>query len=280
VSQLSIVIVSFNARTDLLNCLASLAQAPPSPPIDACEIIVVDNASTDGAPELVESRFPTARLVRAGGNLGFARANNLGIRQSAGDGVLLLNPDTVLPPGAVDRLASRLEELPGAAAIGPRLVDPSGRLELSWGPMPGPLAEGFQKLRGALHAREVGWVSRRLDVASRRERHVDWVSGACLLVRRTDAEAAGLLDERYFLYWEDIDFCTALRARGRAVVYSPAAEVIHARGRSGAGRSEAVRVHYRRGQLAFYAKHRPAWVRPHRLFLRLTDRLPPAGDRL
>jgi len=273
----SVVIVSFNARDDLARCLESIVRVPPA---RLLELVVVDNASSDGVPELVESRFPTVRLVRAGSNLGFARANNLGIRQTSGEHVLLLNPDTVMPPGAVDRLSTRLEELPEAAAIGPRLVDPSGRLELSWGKMPGPLAEGVQMLRGALHAREVGWVSRRLEVDSCRERQVDWVSGACLLVRRTDAEAAGLLDERYFLYWEDIDFCAALRARGRAVVYSPVAEVIHARGRSGVGRREAVGIQYRRGQLAFYAKHRPAWVRPLRLFLRLTGRLPPPGDRL
>jgi N-acetylglucosaminyl-diphospho-decaprenol L-rhamnosyltransferase len=275
--SVSVVIVSFDARDDLTRCLESIVSVPPA---RLRELVVVDNASSDGVPELVESRFPTVRLIRAGGNLGFARANNLGIRQTSGEHVLLLNPDTLMPPGAVDRLSQRLEELPEAAAIGPRLVDPSGRLELSWGPMPGPLAEGVQLLRGALHRREVGWVSRRLEVASRRERQVDWLSGACLLVRRRDADAAGLLDERYFLYWEDIDFCAALRARGRAVVYSPVADVIHARGRSGVGRREAVAIQYRRGQLAFYAKHRPAWVQPLRLFLRLTGRLPPPGDRL
>jgi len=273
----SVVIVSYNARDDLARCLESIVSAPPA---RLRELVVVDNASSDGAPELVASRFPSVRLVRAGGNLGFARANNLGLRETTGEHLLLLNPDTVVPPGAIDRLSKRLEELPQAAAIGPRLVDPSGRLELSWGPMPGPIAEGLQKLRGVLHARKVGWVSRRLDVVSRREREVDWVSGACLLVRRTEAEAVGLLDERYFLYWEDIDFCATLRARGRAVVYSPVADVVHARGRSGAGSSEAVGIQYRRGQLAFYAKHRPAWVRPLRLFLRVTGQLPPPGERL
>jgi GT2 family glycosyltransferase len=274
---LSIVIVSYNARDDLARCLESLASAPPS---RLRETVVIDNASTDGAPEMVDARFPAVHLVRHGGNLGFARANNLGIRQTTGELILLLNPDTVVPAGAIDRLVQRLQALPEAAAIGPRLVDHGGQLELSWGPVPGPLAEAFQKLRGVLHARDAGWVAGRLDAASRRERKVDWVSGACLLVRRSDAEAVGLLDERYFLYWEDVDFCAALRARGRAVVYSPVAEVIHARGRSGAGRSDTVQREYRRGQLAFYAKHRPAWVGPLRLFLRLTGRLPAPGDRL
>ena len=273
----SVVIVSYNASADLARCLDSLVAAPPTRLQD---FVVVDNGSTDGAPDIVESRFPLVRVMRAGANLGFSRANNLGIRHTTGDLILLLNPDTIVPAGAVDRLAERLEALPAAAAIGPRLVDARGRLELSWGPSPGPVAEWFQKTRTALHARGVQWVTGRLDAAARRERAVAWVSGTCLLVRRADAEAVGLLDERYFLYWEDVDFCAALRARGRAVIFSPVAEVVHARGRSGVDRGAFIEGHYRRGQLAFYAKHRPFWAGPLRLFLRVTGRLPTAADRL
>ena len=98
--------------------------------------------------------------------------------------------------------------------------------------MIGPVAEARQKLTMALYAR--GWtpVARRVEAAARKERFVDWVSGACLLVRRPDAEAAGLLDERFFLYTEDVDFCASLRARGRRILFTPAAEVVHLRGRS------------------------------------------------
>jgi GT2 family glycosyltransferase len=274
---LSIVVVSFNAREDLERCLASIHAAPPS---CAWEIVVVDNGSTDGAPEMVAARYPSARLLAPGRNLGFGAANNLGFRSTTGGLVLLLNPDTVVPPGAIDRLRARLDERPDAAAIGPRLVDVRGHVELSWGRLPGPFAEGWQKLVGRLHDAGVPPVRTAVEARSRRERAVDWISGACLLVRRAAAEAAGLFDERFFLYWEDADFCAALRANGHAVLFSPVTEVVHARGRSGSGQGDAVRDHYRRGQIAFYAKHHPAWTGPLRGFLRLTGRLPEPVDGL
>lgn len=268
---LSIIIVTFNARADLERCLGSLVTAPPR--VDH-EVLVVDNASTDGAANVVERQFPSVRLLRASSNLGFSRGNNLGIRESTGSLILLLNPDTIVPEGAVDRLCERLQARPRAAAIGPRLVDLDGRAEISFGPMRGAIGEAWQKALGALYARGVGAVVRRVDARTRAERSVAWVSGACLLVRRADAERAGLIDERFFLYWEDVDFCASLRALGRDVLFSPVAEVVHARGRSAAGSRARVNEAYRRGQLAFYAKHHPAWVGPLRLFLRLTGRLP------
>jgi GT2 family glycosyltransferase len=273
----SVLIVSYNAKGDLERCLTSLESAGPSTP---CEIVVVDNDSSDGAAEMVAARFPAVRLLRPGRNLGFGAANNLAIRSSRGELVLLLNPDTAVPQGAIDRLCTRLQERPDTAAIGPRLVDGNGRVELSWGRLPGPFAEAWQKALGWLHDHGFPPVRRTIETLATRERAVDWVSGACLLVRRADAEAAGLFDERFFLYWEDADFCAALRALGRVVLFSPVAEIVHARGRSGAGRAATVRAHYRRGQLAFYDKHHPAWSKVLRLFLRLTGRLPGRADRL
>ena len=104
----------------------------------------------------------------------------------------------------------------------------------------------------------------------------DWVSGACLLVRRPDAEAVGLFDERFFMYLEDVDFCAALRARHRRILFTPAAEVQHLRGRSASTASVATAVAYRRSQLAFYAKHHPAWLASLRTYLRLKRQLPQA----
>ena len=261
-SQLSIVIVSFNARTDLLNCLASLAQAPPSLPIDACEIIVVDNASTDGSAEAAE-QMPGVRVIRMGRNAGFAAANNAGIRAGRGDLVLLLNSDTLVPRGALDRLVERLAETPGAAIAGPRLVDAGGRPELSFGRMISPLNELRQKRRTR------AWI----ETETAREQIVDWVSGACLLVRRADAEAAGLLDERFFLYTEDVDFCHAVRQLGRKVLFTPVATITHLRGRSRATAPEASRKAYRQSQMAFYRKHHPVFVPFLQLYLRLKGEL-------
>lgn len=270
-TRLSIVIVTYNSIGHIHACLDALARHPPR--LDH-EIVVVDNASPDGTADAVRRRSPAVPVIETGANLGFARASNTGIRHTSGALVLLLNPDTVVRPGAIDALAAALEAMPDAAVAGPRLVDEQGRAELSFGRMIGPLAELRQKalVRGC--ERNVRLVRGYVDRLTRRPRRVDWVSGACLLVRRADAEAVGLLDERYFMYAEDVDFCAALRTRGRTVVFTPAAEVLHVRGRSAVGRPAATDMAYRRSQLAFYDKHHPRWAPLLRAYLKFRGRLP------
>ena len=270
--DLTIIVVSFNTRAVLDACLSSLSSAPPSIPHG---ITVVDNASTDGTVDALRARWPAVRLICAGRNLGFGAANNLGIRQAATEFVLLLNSDTVVPAGAVDTLVRELESDPDAVAVGPRLVGADGRPELSFGPMMGPFTELRQKILGRLYDR--GWPAAvRLVSRMTARRHCpDWVSGACLLVRRSDALAAGLFDERYFLYAEDVDFCAALRATGRHILFTPEAEVAHLRGASGRGRAAETNRAYRRSQLAFYRKHHARWAPVLRWYLRLRGQLPP-----
>jgi GT2 family glycosyltransferase len=253
-TRLSIVIVSFNARVDLVHCLLSVKKHPPA--MDH-EIIVVDNQSTDGSAEAAQN-IPGVRLVAMGRNAGFAAANNAGIRQSTGDLLLLLNSDTLVPPGALDALIARLASTPAAAIAGPRLVDGDGRPELSFGRMISPLNELWQQRRTPQ------WI----ESETMREQFVDWVSGACLLVYRADAEAAGLLDERFFLYTEDVDFCHAVRKLGRKVLFTPEATITHLRGRSRASQPDASRGAYRRSHMAFYQKHHPVFVPLLRLYLR------------
>jgi len=252
----SVVIVSFNARTDLERCLESLRAAPPQA---SHEILVVDNNSTDGSAESARG-VPGVRVIQQATNVGFARANNAGIRASAGTALLLLNSDTIVPPGAIDRLLAAFDAEPDIAIVGPRLVDGSGRAELSFGRMIGPLNEWRQQ-------RAV----RRANVESltRQRRYPDWVSGACLLVRRSDAEAVGLLDERYFMYAEDVDFCAAVRGRGRRVLFTPDVEIVHQRGRSVAAAPAETRAAYRRSQIAFYEKHHPFWAPLLKLYLKV-----------
>jgi GT2 family glycosyltransferase len=274
--SLSIVIVSYNARAHLENCLASIAAAPPSIPHD---IVVVDNASADDSVAAVRSGWPGVQLIAQDSNTGFAAANNVGIRATRGELILLLNNDTLVPPGAIDRLCGRLRDVSEAAVAGPRLVDANGRPELSFGPMISPWAELRQKLLMAAYERDVPPVARWVERATRRERLVDWVSGASLLVWRRDAEAAGLLDERYFLYTEDVDFCAAIRARGRKVLFTPAAQITHLRGRSRATVPNAANPAYRRSQLAFYGKHHPRWAPLLERYLRLKGALGPDNGR-
>lgn len=251
-SSVAIVIVSHDASADLDRCLESLRAAPPA--IDH-EIVVVDNASTDDSAAL--ARRKGVRVVEAGANRGFSAANNLGIRATRSEHVLLLNSDTLVPPGSVDGLIAALGRHEEAAVAGPRLVDGHGRVELSFGSMISPLAEWRQRRLARRHDRHDPGAPCAVEAMTSIEGWPDWVSGACLLVRRVDAEAVGLLDERYFLYTEDVDFCASIRARGRRVLFTPEVEVVHLRGRSVAANPEAARAAYRRSHLAFYEKHHP-----------------------
>lgn len=258
-NALDIIIASYNARADLVHCLLSLKKNPPSRPH---EIVVVDNASTDGSVEAAR-KIPGVRIIEMGRNAGFSAANNAGIRATHGNLILLLNSDTLVPPGALETLIGALERTPGTGIVGPRLVDGDGQPELSFGRMISPINEWRQKRR----TRE--WIARE----TAREQFVDWVSGACLLVRRTDAEAAGLLDERFFLYTEDVDFCHAVRRLGRKVLFLPSAEITHLRGRSRASLPAASQQAYRRSHLAFYGKHHPLWAPALKLYLRVKGEL-------
>jgi GT2 family glycosyltransferase len=228
----------------------------------------VDNASRDGSAEAVRSQWPSVRLIALDSNIGFAAANNLGIRRTSSDLILLLNSDTIVADGALDALVAALRDLPGATVVGPRIVDGNGQPELSFGPMIGPFAELRQKtlMRFA--------TPRRLAAMTAQTREVDWVTAACLLVRRRDAEAAGLFDERYFMYCEDVDFCAAIRARGGRVYFTPAAQIVHLRGRSWRSSPVATADAYRRSQLAFYRKHHPRWEPLLRAYLAARGKLP------
>ena len=268
--RLSIIIVNFNGGVHLQRCLASLAEHPPQAP---AEVIVVDNASTDGSAAVV-AQFPGVRLLPLTRNGGFSAGNNAGIRASSGELLLLLNNDTVVKAGALDTLIARLEAHPRAGVAGPRLVDGEGRTELSFGPMISPLGELRQKVLVSLYDRGVVLATRWVERNTRREHFVDWVSGACLLVRRRVAEEAGLLDERFFLYTEDVDFCAAIRGRGWSVLFAPASEIVHLRGRSRATAVEQSNAAYRRSHLAFYQKHHPRMVPLLKAYLRLKGELP------
>jgi len=268
--RLSIVIVTYNSAGDIDACLESLVEHRPA--IDH-EIVVVDNASTDSTAAAIRARWGGVRLIDAGANLGFARANNLGIQQTFGPLILLLNPDTSMPGGAVDTLVTVLEARPDVAIAGPRLVNGDGRAELSFGRMMSPLAELRQKFL-VRWSQRAGPVAAYVESMTRKEQEVDWVSGACMLVRRRAAEAAGLMDERCCMYAEDGDFCAAVRARGRKVLFAPSAEVVHFRGRSRATASAPTELAYRHSQMAFYEKHHPRWVPWLRRYLKIRGQLP------
>lgn len=255
--SMAVIVVSYNVRGDLDRCLRSVVgQTAPH----ATTVAVVDNGSSDGTLAWLREAWPAVQAIDAGGNVGFARANNLGIRATTSELVLLLNPDTEVPAGAIPALAAALVADEATAAVGPRLIDGDGRVELSFGPMMSPWGEFTQ--RRLLRAYEAGapWAVARVAAETARPGPRDWVSGACLLARRADLDAVGLFDERYFLYTEDVDLCAALRARGRHVRFVPEVTVRHLRGRSGASAPSATEAFRRASQLAFYRKHHPRWA--------------------
>jgi GT2 family glycosyltransferase len=186
--------------------------------------------------------------------------------------VLLINPDTVAPPGAIQTLVRGLAAHPEAAIAGARLLSPTGFPELSWGPPIGPWNELKQKLFSGLYRRKVRTIVRKVDKLSRQAREVAWVSGACMVIRRADLEAVGLLDERFFMYTEDVDLCVQMAARGRRVLYVAGAEVLHHRGRSAARNPDTARQ-YQHSHIAYYEKHLPFWAPLLRTYLKLRGKI-------
>lgn len=264
--SLAIVIVTYNSREEIDACLHSLVgHTEPFP----TTITVVDNNSPDGTGGYVREKWsPSVQVIEADRNAGFSRANNIGIRATDSEYVLLMNPDTVAPPGAIQTLVRGLASHPEAAIAGARLLGPTGFPELSWGPTIGPWNELKQKVLSTLYHRKVRSIVRRVDKLSRQAREVDWVSGACMVIRRADLNAVGLLDERFFMYTEDVDLCLQMQQRGRKILYVAAAEVLHYRGRS-AGRNPETERMYRSSQLAYYEKHLPFWAPLLRSYLKV-----------
>lgn len=226
---LSIVIVSWNTRALLAACLDSVAAEAAAVP-GGVETLVVDNASTDGSAEMVEQRFPWARLLRSDRNLGFAGANNVALAQCRGELVLLLNPDTKLLPGALAELVRFMAAHPDAGAAGARILNADGSLQESCYPQPGLLRELWR----LLHLDRLRpWAAYAMDAwPTDRPRQVDDVLGAALLVRRTVLEQIGLLDTGFFMYSEEIDLCRRVRDAGRRIYWAPDAQVIHYGGQS------------------------------------------------
>ncbi len=244
--MLSIVIVSWNTAALTTACLRSI----PSGAQDLdYEVIVVDNASTDGSAARIASEFPEARLVCNDANAGYARANNQGLAISTGEYVLYLNSDTVVPTGALARLVQFTRDHDSAGACGPRLTRFDGRAQpFAFGGDPTP---GYLLARGAarllLHKPLHDWETRD-------PKQVDWVSGASLLVRRAALDRIGGFDEHYFMYFEDNDLCMRLRTGGWQVWYDPEVAVTHLGGSSVGRAGESTRWYYDSLRY-FYRKH-------------------------
>ncbi|MCC6224111.1 MAG: glycosyltransferase family 2 protein [Thermoleophilia bacterium] len=243
--DVSAVVVVLNGLPWLERCLES---------VRGCETIVVDHGSTDGSLGLVRERFPGTRVVEQG-NVGMGGGNNAGMRLAGGRYFLLLNPDAWLHPGAVERLVAFADAHPDVAVVGPRLSNPDGTLQRSVRAFPTVwrLATEYLFIRklaprsSLLNPLYAGG----FDHASARD--ADWLSGACMLVRREAADEVGLFDEAFFMFSEETDWCYRFRRAGWRVVFCPDAEVTHVGGASHGGSLYHENL---RGHLRFLAKHR------------------------
>ena len=225
--DISVAVVSYNTRDLLRVCLRSLLERQAEGEA-ALEIIVADNGSGDGSPEMVRAEFPGVRVLATGGNIGFGRANNAALAGATGRYYCLLNSDAELLPGALSSAMAYLEDSPDVGLVGGQLLWPDGRLQTSWGDDPnlsGVLAE--QTFWGAF-SRKSSAHSPVLGVA----RDVDQICGAFMLLRREAWLQVGGFDPAYFMYNEDVDLNVRLRKSGWRVVFLPAARITHHLGAS------------------------------------------------
>jgi GT2 family glycosyltransferase len=252
--DISIIIVGWNTRRYVEECLDSLAVARTCRSI---EVIVVDNASADGSAEMVERRFPDVKLIRAGENLGFAKANNRAIRECQGRYVCLVNPDVKLLPGCLDALADFLDQHPEVGNVGPRVLNSDLTLQSSCRRFPTlwnnfcsatGLAVAFKRWR--LFSGEHMLFFRHDRIAA-----VDVLVGCFWMIRRKALTAVGLLDEGFFMYGEDVDWCRRCWNAGWQVVFFPDASAIHARGGASAADPVGCAVMQQQSILRYWSKH-------------------------
>jgi GT2 family glycosyltransferase len=266
ISALTVVVVNWNVRDLLRRCLYSLlGNGDRQGDVPRPEVIVVDNASVDGSPQMVRDEFPRVRLIANEENRGFTAANNQGLALATQPGrgedrgryLLLLNPDAEVVGDALETMVDYMEAHPRVGALGPRLYYPDGRQQSS--------RRRFPTLVTALVESTViqeWWPDnrflRRYYMAGTDDgaiQPVDWLVGACLLVRREAYEQVGGLDESFFMYSEELDWCRRIKEAGWDIIYLPTATVIHHEGKSSEQVVPARHIHFQSSKVRYFAKH-------------------------
>jgi GT2 family glycosyltransferase len=264
---LSVIIVSWNVRALLAQALRSLLDSWGQQP--GLEIIVVDNASHDGTCEMLREAFPQVQLIASDQNLGFTRGNNRGLEQAHGRYLLLLNPDTEIRPGALAQLIDYLQTHPQTGMVGPQLLNSDGSLQ--------PSRRRFPTL--PILFLESTWLQglapRRLlrhfyleDRPADQEQEVDWITGAAMLIPRPVLEQVGGLDEGFFMYSEELDWCRRIRAAGWTIAYLPTAQIVHHEGKSSEQVTAARHIYFQSSKVRYTRKyHGPLAAETLRLWL-------------
>ncbi len=269
--DLSIVIVNWNVRDLLKRCLDSIFHLPPSN--FRLEVIVVDNASSDGSAAMVEKEFPQVRLIANRENVGFTVGNNQGIAVSRGRYVLLLNPDTEVVGDALATMVEYMDEHPQVGALGPQLLNPDGSIQSSRRRFP-TLTTAFLESTIMQQWFPHNRVAGRYYIADRPDdevQEVDWVTGACLLARREAIEQVGPLDEGFFMYSEELDWCRRAQERGWKIIYLSTAKVVHHGGQSSEQVKSFQHIQFQRSKIRYFRKHHGPWqAEALRLFILVT----------
>lgn len=254
--DLSILIVNWNVRDLLRRCLYSILANLPSCQL---EIIVVDNGSTDGSVEMVRMEFPQVCLIANPDNRGFPAANNQGLGIAQGRYVLLLNPDTEVVGNALETMVAFADAHPDVGVVGPQLLNPDGTVQSSRRRFPTLATAVFESTWLQPYAPrrllERYYVLDRPDDAIQ---DVDWVTGAALMARREAIEQVGPLDEGFFMYSEELDWCRRFRDAGWRVVYLPTAQVIHYGGKSSEQVLPARHIHFQASKIRYFQKYHGA----------------------
>lgn len=255
--DVAVVIVNYESGSALARCVAGLRSEGPA------ELVVVDNGSTDGSLRELRDRFPDVEVVVPGRNLGYGAAANRGVAATSAPSVLVCNSDLEVAPGALAALAGALAADPGCAIVGPLIRNRAGERYPSARRFPGLTDAAGHALLGIFapdNRFTRSYQQAHLEVDGGRE-VVDWVSGACFLVRRSAFEQVGGFDEAYFMYLEDVDLCWRLGRAGWKVVYLPAGEVIHLQGLSTDRQPFRMILEHHRSLLRFAARSSEGWRR-------------------
>jgi N-acetylglucosaminyl-diphospho-decaprenol L-rhamnosyltransferase len=256
---LPVVTVTYSPGPHLERFLASLSLATDRP----VSVLMADNGSTDGAPQAAVERYPNVRLFDTGGNLGYGTAVNRAIARlsDADEWLVVANPDVQWGPGSIDALLEAAARWPRAATLGPLIRDPDGGVYPSARHLPSLVRGGMHAVLGPLWRNNPWSTAYRQERLEPTERPVGWLSGSCLLVRRAAFEQVGGFDERYFMYFEDVDLGDRLQKAGWQNVYVPSAEVLHHKGHvTGSDPASSLAAHHRSTYI-FLADRHPGWWR-------------------
>jgi hypothetical protein len=253
--KLSIVIVNYNVKNLLKKCLESIFKYHKEIEF---EVTVVDNNSNDHSQEMLKTDFPQVQLIENKRNLGFSQACNQGIKESYGKYILLLNPDTELTPGGFKKMMDFMDLKPEVGICGPRMMDQKGNLQFSCRSFPSYLTAISSSQSILNRILPDNFLSKKYLLKEKNHSQtmeVDWVSGSCLLAKREMLEKVGLLDERFYMYVEDVDLCYRAKKSGFSVFYFPFVVVIHYIGKSTQKKKFNMLLEHHRSMYYFYRKH-------------------------